>query len=225
MAKSDNVAMSIGELISSEGWRNGHRLPTERQLCERFGTARNTVRRALLLLEREQRIIRHSGRGCFVLDATDDVAGGNFNGDVAKAGLTDILELRLIVEPQAAGIAAIRATASDLAEIERSAARIVTSPDLPAREQSDAYFHEAIFKATRNPLLLSLCEAINKVRDQAEWLENKHKILSRERRDIYDEQHARIVSGIKRRSAEEARVAMRSHLETLERDLLGRYLS
>jgi DNA-binding FadR family transcriptional regulator len=227
MAKSESLAMSIDQLITTEGWRAGQRLPTERQLSERYGTARNTIRRALLILEREQRVVRRSGRGCFVADvAPGGLTGvGDFLRDMAKAGLADIMELRLIVEPHAAGIAAVRATAADLREIERSAENIVASHDVSERERSDAHFHQAIFKATRNPLLMSLCEAINSVRDQADWMENKRKILSQERRAIYDGQHTLIVSAIKRRSAEDACVAMRTHLETLQRDFLGQYLS
>jgi DNA-binding FadR family transcriptional regulator len=227
MPKADDLAMSIHQLISAEGWRNGQRLPPERELCARFGTARNTVRRALVILEREQRIVRHPGRGCFVTDSAAHGSGevGDFLDGIAKAGPADIMELRLIVEPSAAGIAAVRATAGELDDIERAAGRIVDSQTVPHREQSDAEFHLAIFRATRNPLLVSLCEAINTVRGQTEWMENKRKILSPERRATYDGQHAAIVFALRRRNAEEARAVVRHHLEALRRDLLGEYLS
>ncbi len=226
MPKADDLATSIHQFISAEGFRSGQRLPAERELCERFGTARNTVRRALDILEREQRIVRRSGRGCFVSDDIDaGLPMGDFLGDMSKASPADIMELRLIVEPNAAAIAAVRATAADLDEIARAADRIVASRNVSNREQSDAHFHLAMFKATRNPLLISLCEAINSVRDRTEWVENKRKILSPERMAIYDDQHTAIVTALRSRDPEEARAVVRVHLEALRRDLLGQYLT
>jgi DNA-binding FadR family transcriptional regulator len=226
MPKADDLAISIHQFISSEGLRNGQRLPAERELCARFGTARNTVRRALDILEREQRIVRRSGRGCFVSDDVDrGLPMGDFLGDMSMASPADIMELRLIVEPNAAAIAAVRATAADLDKIARAADRIVASRNVSNREQSDADFHLAVFKATRNPLLISLCEAINSVRDRTEWVENKRKILSAERMSAYDDQHTAIVSALRNRDPEEARTVVRVHLEALRRDLLGQYLT
>jgi DNA-binding FadR family transcriptional regulator len=228
MPKADELAISLGRMIDAQAWRAGHRLPPERALCEQFSSARNTVRRALGILERDRRIVRRSGRGCFVLENTSDAgfaAIGDFIGHVATAGPADIMELRLIVEPVAAGIAAVRATLGELDEIEQAAERIARSPDIATREESDAAFHLAIFRATRNPLLVSLCEAINTVRDRAEWIENKRQILTPERKAIYDGQHAAIAAALRRRKADDASAAVRDHLDALRRDLLGQYLS
>src|SRR5215207_172397 len=52
--------------IAIARWKPGDRLPTERELAERFSIGRNTVRRTLMSLEREGTIVRHVGRGTFI---------------------------------------------------------------------------------------------------------------------------------------------------------------
>ncbi|MGE0714509.1 MAG: FadR/GntR family transcriptional regulator [Alphaproteobacteria bacterium] len=222
--RAHDLAASLSRMIETSVWNGGQRLPPERELCETFGTARNTVRRALELLEHSRLIVRRPGRGCFVSGAPGPApAAADFLGNVLKASPADILELRFIVEPAVAALAAALATADDLERIRAACAAIETSGSVDEREARDAEFHLALFRATRNPLLVSLCEAINLVRDRTEWVSLKERTLSPERRGQYDAQHAAIVAAIGRRSADEARHAAQEHLNALRRDLLGAY--
>lgn len=224
MPKAYEVAAHMVRLIDASVWSGGQRLPPERELCEQFGSARNTVRNALKMLERENRVVRQPGRGSVVsMDQGSDGSGksGDFLGDLSKASPADILELRLIVEPAAAALAAARATTDDLAEIERACVRSVAAKTFAERERWDAEFHLALFRGTRNPLLTSLCESINTVRDRSEWRDLKQQVLSQERRQKYDGQHAAVVSAITRRNGEEARSLLREHINSLCQDLLS----
>jgi DNA-binding FadR family transcriptional regulator len=222
MPKASDLAKNFSRLIDDRVWQEGQRLPAERALCVQFGTARNTVRKALIHLEREARIVRREGRGFFVSSVLP-MPSTDFLADVSRASPTDIMELRLIVEPAVTAIATLRATTDDIDHIERAAQNIEAATCLKEREDADADFHLSLFSATRNPLLVSLCNAINGVRDQAQWFERKRQVLTSERQDIYNRQHREIASAVRRRSADEAKAAMRGHLESLRRDLLGQY--
>jgi DNA-binding FadR family transcriptional regulator len=226
--RAHDVAAEITRLIDKEVWLAGQRLPTERALCAQFGSARLTLRRALDIVAQNNRIVRHKGRGCYVRSRSDGVArlgAVDFLRDLSEASPGDIMELRLILEPAAAAIAVVRATSEDLAAIERACSLIPGAATLEEREQADAAFHFALFKAARNPLLVSLCASINAARNAAEWTRSKSQILTPERQKLYDLQHSAILDALLRRDVEAASAVTREHLDTLRKDLWGgRYL-
>jgi GntR family transcriptional regulator, uxu operon transcriptional repressor len=224
--RAQDVANEINRLIDNQVWSAGQRLPPERRLCEQFGSARLTLRRALDLVAQSERIIRHEGRGCYVRSDLGEAAaalscGAAFLKDLSRASPADLMELRLIVEPAAASLAAIRATSEDLIKIERACNRITEVTSFPGREQADADFHLALFEAARNPLLTALCRSINEVRDGEAWIRKKSEILTPERCESYDRQHAAIVAALLGRDVEATTVAVREHLGTLRKDLWG----
>jgi DNA-binding FadR family transcriptional regulator len=226
LATAQDVADQINRLIDNQVWLAGQKLPPERTLCEQFGSARLTLRRALDLVAQSERIVRHAGRGCYVRGdlggASDALArGAVFLRDLARSSPADLMELRLIVEPAAASLAAVRATREDLGRIEQACGRVAEVDTFPGREQADADFHLALFEAARNPVLISLCKSINEVRDGDAWTTQKRKILTPERCRTYDGQHAAIVSALLHRDVEGAAVAVREHLGTLRADLWG----
>jgi DNA-binding FadR family transcriptional regulator len=223
MANAQELVLNLVEMIESRTLRQGQRLPSERELCERFGSARNTVRRALSILEDERRVVRKPGRGGYVVDESRAIAGPA-PASGAEAGPADIMELRLIAEPSAAAIAAVRASSADLDAIERAAMQIAASKTIAERENNDAEFHLAVFRATRNPMLVALCLSINSVRENEAWVDNKQRILSEQRQCEFDAQHFAIVAALRRRNPDEAHSAMRAHIDRLRRELLGDFL-
>jgi DNA-binding FadR family transcriptional regulator len=225
--RAQNVADQINRLIDNQVWLAGQKLPPERRLCEQFGSARLTLRRALDLVAQTERIVRHSGRGCYVSGDPDGATiapgggGAALLKDLARSSPADLMELRLIVEPAAASLAAVRATREDLVKIERACGRVAGTERFPDREQADADFHLAVFEAARNPVLISLCKSINEVRDGDAWTKQKRKILTPERCQTYDRQHAAIVSALLRRDVDGVAAAVREHLGTLRADFWG----
>jgi DNA-binding FadR family transcriptional regulator len=222
--KAQDVAAEITRMIDGEVWPAGHRLPPERDLCAQFGSARLTLRKALNMVAQNNRIVRRKGRGCYVRGKSDVLAGlggVDFLRGLSDASPSDIMELRLIVEPAAAAIAVVRATSEDLAAIERACHLIPGAATFEEREQADADFHLALFKAARNPLLISLCRSINAARDTAEWTNSKSRMLTPEHQQIYDQQHSAILDALVRRDVEAAPAVVRDHLNTLRKDLWG----
>lgn len=205
--------MDDGELVA------GSRLPPERDLAEAYGLARNTVRRALRALEDQGRLVRHVGRGTFVAGAPKSAAG--MSGIMRDASPTDVMEVRLIIEPHVAALAATRATADDLHEIELAYRSSLSAKGIAEFEHWDGLLHQAVFRAARNVLLLDYCRAINTVRNQPQWYRLKQRSVTPELRTIYDAQHGDLFRALKERDPDAARAAMLSHLVKVRDNLLA----
>ncbi len=226
MRRARDVAAEINRMIDMRIWPAGQKLPADRELCKQFGAARLTLRRALDLVEQDERIVRRDRRGRYVrddlsYDDDDPASGALFLNDLSKASPADLMELRIILEPTAASLATVRATSEDLDQILAICERVQGSIALADREQFDADFHLAIVNAARNPLLTALCQSVNEVRGGDEWIRKKAAILSPEKRAFYDLQHASIVASMHARDPEAATSATREHLISLRKDLWG----
>ncbi|MFO1058841.1 MAG: FCD domain-containing protein [Dongiaceae bacterium] len=213
---AEHVTADILRRIDSGEWPDGFRVPPERELAATYGIARNTVRRALLALD--GRLVRIVGRGTYVRGGADGPAGAE---RLKQASPADLMEVRLIIEPQAAALAARRATAEELAAIEGLLARSLAARGVAAFETWDAALHLAIFRATKNALLIDYCEAINAARHQPHWHRLKQKSATEERRRQYDADHAAIVAALLRRDAEAARRLQHRHLSRVSTNLFA----
>lgn len=214
-----DLAAELDRMIDAGVWRQGQRLPPERALSMQFGMARNTVRRALKQLEDAGRLDRHVGRGTFV--AATGNGGGRVAGRMDHASPAELMEVRLIFEPQAAVIAAGRASAEDLRAIEDAYRHSAAAQGNAEFEEWDALFHLAIVKATHNSLIVDYCEAINEARRQPQWNRLKQRSTTPESRALYDRQHGAIVAALRDRDADGARAALQIHLAAVRDRLLG----
>jgi DNA-binding FadR family transcriptional regulator len=204
-------AISDGEL------RPGGRLPTERSLAETLGVARTAVRRALSSMEQEGRIIRHVGRGTFLADAT----GGGGGGTALMTSPAEIMDTRLIFEPEIAFHAAHSATPTDLGRIENAMRRGNAASTYAEFEGWDSSFHRAITASVHNGLLLHTFDAMNTARDLPVWGTSKLRAATADRRRAYEAEHEALFAALTDRDAAGARALMREHLESVRRNLLN----
>lgn len=215
------LAFIEGE-ISTGAWKPGERLPAERELVERFGLARNTLRKILDRLETKGVITRHVGRGTFVAElSADHPSSDELVRKIHRASPAEVMDIRLMLEPQSCELAAARATASDFAEMERCLRECETAKSVAAFEMWDGRLHQRIIAAARNQLLADIYDAINGVRRTAQWGKLKERSLTVERRAIYQEQHRRIVGALRQRDGEAARADIRDHLLSVRESLGG----
>lgn len=218
--KADIVEARLRRLLDSGRYPLGSRLPAERALAQELGVSRALLRTTLERLEAEGRLWRHVGQGTFV-------GGRPIRGRAELAlvgGLTspaEVMEVRLVIEPHAARLAAIRATGDDILHLRHCFDKSVGAPNYANYARWDATLHRAIAEAARNALLLSLFDAVSTVRQQPAWSRLWQRALTEERKAIYRRQHKSIVDAVAARDAATATEAMRAHLLTVERFLLA----
>ena len=218
--KSREVETLLRERIGSGRWRGSEAFPTERELAEELGVARNTLRTALLSLQEEGLISRHVGRGTVIKSQpTPDLIGimQRFAGTSPR----DIMNMRLIIEPQAAAAAAASASEADIASIREAHQMALASSAMEAFEKWDMEFHKRIFASTRNEFLNSLHDMLVVIRSRQPMVEIRRRNFSEERRQAYCAQHDAVFRALLLRNGAEASEAMRKHLLARSDNLFG----
>jgi len=165
---SDEIVHQIREALLSGKVQSGDRLPTERQLAEQFGASRASVREALRGLEQEGviRIKKGVSGGVFVATIDHQLVARPMETlfRLKKVSIHEIAEARLIFEPEAARLAAQRATPEDLKEL----AEVIQHMAEAVRKGKtfasyDLMFHKLIARAARNPVLQMVSESMLEV--------------------------------------------------------------
>jgi len=226
--RAANAVSAIVERIEANiadgTWGPGSRLPTERELEEEFGVARNTLRKGLKRMEDDGKIVRHVGRGSFVAEAREAEPNSdaqNLLNRVIGSSPAEVMEVRLVLEPWAASLAATRATVGDIAQMRHCLASAEAAADVPEFEIWDGKLHECIIASAKNELLAGLYEAINMARHQPEWMKLKQRTVTPERRATYQAQHSEIVEAFGERDAERTAELIRAHLLAVRMALVG----
>lgn len=216
---SQNVLDQILVEIREGRIKPGERLPSERELMEAFAVGRSTVREALRGLVTLGLVTNRQGRGAIVTtQAASPFTSLRRNVDLEqlnKRALLDLLEVREALEGTAAELAARRATAADVAEIERQhkmVEREVRAQRIYFRQ--NALFHKAIATAAHNPVLAeSVNLVVGQVREYRERLMREAPLMPQ--RDV--KEHLAILSAIRRRDPDGAREAMIAHIRSYAR--------
>ncbi len=214
----EQIVQQIEESVLNGSLKPGDQLPAERELAQRLGVSRTAVREAVKTLREKGLVEAYSGRGTFITNGTSQAARQSFDLMVKvgqQEGSPHLAELRLILEPGIAALAAVRAKEEDVAGMRDAVAVMDRSQKDPgAYIEADLDFHLALAEAAANPLILSLIDSIvGLLREQ------RIKIFNVEggpQRGQFH--HKRILEAVERHDAEMARSAMRAHLEQVRQD-------
>ncbi len=217
----EDLLNRLNTLLDSERYPAQSRLPPERELAAELNTTRTTLRQALAVLEAEGKIWRHVGQGTFV-GRRGPTHAPAVSPLVHSAAPADIMETRLIIEPKAAALAALRATAGDIAHLRRCLDKGCAASDLKTYELWDGMLHEAVAEASHSTVLAGILRALTALREEKLWGRLKEASLTPERQEVYNTQHAHCVEAIANRDMTGAEAAMRNHLNTVQVDLFGR---
>jgi len=192
----------------------GDRLPPERDLCERFGVSRVTVREALRMLESAGLVeIRVGARGGAFVTAPSSNRVGEGLADLLTLSVisaADVTEVRLILEVGIVPLVCERATEDDLAKLEKICERAevaVRSGDYTMDMSLE--FHTAVAQATHNPALEMLVESF---RGPILMSLKEAKEIAPEMGGLGSQEHERFVQAVRRRDADGATSIMREHL-------------
>jgi GntR family transcriptional repressor for pyruvate dehydrogenase complex len=215
----EEVVSQIHELIKEGRFRAGDQLPSERELAETFKVSRTSVREALRALETQGLIISRTGMGNFIANLPIEslVAPLAKLLTDGKDALADIFELRKLIEPQIAALAAERASAKD---IERMKGLLEKQREQVERGgtgvEADSELHFAIGQATQNHAIERLVSGLLEVLSHS----REESLQTAGRRQASIDSHRAIVAAIERHDHARAREAMRFHIEQVEHNVL-----
>jgi GntR family transcriptional repressor for pyruvate dehydrogenase complex len=214
----EQIVQQIEESILKGTLKPGDQLPAERDLAQRFGVSRTAVREAVKAMREKGLVEAYSGRGTFITDGTSRVIRQSFDLMVKigqPEGSTHLAEVRAILEPEIAALAATRSQESDLATMREAVAVMERAgQDADAYIEADLDFHLALAEAAANPLILALIDSIvGLLREQR--LRIFEVPGGPERGQVH---HKRILEAMEKRDADKAREAMRAHLEQVRQD-------
>lgn len=214
---SAEVAAHLEHLVASGTLTPGERLPSERDLAASLAVSRATVREALAELESKHLIERRQGKGSIVVDRGTTSAELRDGMSTLDVELHNVTELRELVEPRIAALAARRAADSNLMQLEDVLAR--SSEHLSAEEslRLDRAFHELLAHAAQNPLLVALSGMTD------EWTVSLRgrSHATRQSRRTSVEGHREILAAVAAGDEEGAARAMAAHLRDVQA-IIGR---
>ncbi len=220
---SAEVRQRLAEAIHSGVLAPGTPLPAERVLCQEFGVARTSVREAIQGLVIAGYLERRGNRSV-VAEQLPEV---NFAGDDRKALVRQLFEVRQVIEPAIAELAAKRATDAERADIAALAAR--RTRDLEEFRRIDRTFHALLARACGNPLLNEVhAKALASLFGSGEFASLLYAEVNRveviEIIETSTEAHAAIADAVAKGHPRKAHAAVVAHLDDVERRMVERLL-
>jgi GntR family transcriptional repressor for pyruvate dehydrogenase complex len=216
----EEVFSQIRELIKDGRFKARDQLPSERELAETFKVSRTSVREALRALESQGLIVSRTGMGNFVVDLPVESLVGPLARLLIdeKKALADVFEMRKLIEPHIAALAAQRATRNDVAQLKRIVAKQIdaVSSGMTGVE-ADAEFHFTIGRATRNQALQKLVSGLMELLSRS----REDSLQTELRRNRSVDAHRRIIAAIERHDKNRARGEMLRHIEQVEESVAG----
>lgn len=224
---SATLVTKLREEIGSERLKVGGRFPTDAEIAKAFGVSRTVVREAVSALRAEGLVSTQRGRGSIVASRLPTHRFGISQEEINS--LDDILrvsEFRSALESEAARLAAIRRTESDLEEIHTSLSRVEAAIERGEDAiEEDIDLHLSIARASHNdyfPRLIGSYRSIFIARRRVRSGLNEPHLLKKYL-DIVQTQHRQIVEAIKDQDPDAAAAVMRRHLDgSRYRDLLDK---
>jgi GntR family transcriptional repressor for pyruvate dehydrogenase complex len=214
----EQIVQQIEESIRKGELSEGSQLPAERDLARQFGVSRTAVREAIKALQEKGLVDAFPGRGTFVTNGTSNSMRRSLDRIIKSGepeGWAYLVEIREILEPEIAALAALRADDQDLAAMQEA----VEVMDNAARDsdafiEADLDFHLALAEAAANPIVLSLIDSIVGLLREQRLL--TFRVEGGPERGQHH--HKRILEAVQRRDSQAARAAMQAHLSQVRED-------
>lgn len=210
----------IGNLLKKEilqgKYKVGAKLPTERDISERFSVSRTIVREAMVMLEVEKLVEVKKGSGVYVIQPPNLVEKESIT-EYRDVGPFELLQARQLLESGIAEFAAQQATKQDILRLKE----ILNEEKILVKQNLDDYsadkkFHLAIAEITGNDVLIRLQEQLWEYRsNSAMWVQLHTRILQNDLHHLWIKDHEAILNAIQKKNPVLARKAMWQHLENV----------
>jgi GntR family transcriptional repressor for pyruvate dehydrogenase complex len=210
---ADICRKMVGQLLRGS-WGEGERIPAERELCQKLGVGRASLREALKALEIMGMIETRLGDGTYVCKRSEFFSRPLLwaIASSSEADARELIEARTLIEVELAGLAADHANAEDLAEIAKYVGLMESTKKKPEEfVQADVNFHLAIGRAACNSILMNALHLIRNLLQQ--WILSAVAV-----KGVPDKacaQHKRVLLAIRKGDSSAARKEMRNHLRSM----------
>lgn len=207
------VMEQIKDIVIKGKLKSGDKLPSERELCDKLQVSRSSIREALKALQTLGLIESRHGEGNFI--------NQNFRNSLLEplsivflllgSNSENVYELRKIIEPEAAALAARNITESQLTELADIMESLNNTSDAELCASLDKKFHYIVAQASGNPLIATIMFSISSLIEK--YIENsKIHMLNK---TIVKTQHQEIWKALKLHDAEATAAAVKKHLELI----------
>lgn len=211
----EGVAQQLQRFIADGALKPGDMLPPERELAERFGVSRSSLRDAIRTLELAGLVVPKQGEGTVVADVSADALVAPIASVLVRKRelIAELLDVRKILEPALAARAALNATPEDVARLEELL-RLQREKALRGESwvEEDAEFHYTLARAARNGVVLKVLDVLMDL--LRETRARTLQVEGRLQRSLAG--HRRVLEAVKRRDADAAEQAVRQHIEEIE---------
>lgn len=215
------VADEIAAAIRAGDLAPGAKMPADKDLVERLGVSRTTVREAMIALELMGYVVTRFGAGAFVAETPPEAP----SEPPAQPGFYELVEARYRIEPEIAAAAAPFMGTADLAHL-RGLVAGMADPALALSEveRLDRDFHVTIARATGNSVFVGIVEEFWRARRRfPEWTRANNRRDAADVARFYEAEHLAILDAFAAADAEAARRAMRVHCRNSGQPLLDRW--
>lgn len=212
---SSVVAKDLQDMIRREKLKPGERIPTEAELCVRYGVSRTVIREAIIRLRADGILVARQGIGVFVGEGRASRFEVDWRAIRTLPKTIMLMELRMAVEAEAAALCATRRTKADATHIRQLMEKVDARHQDPKSTAVlyDYRFHLAIAKAAKNPHIFQFLSfmapvVMPRVKLSAIVDEGAKEAYYR----MIHQEHERIVVAIETSDEVAARECMRAHI-------------
>lgn len=219
----EQVCQLIESQIISGELRVGDKLPTEKELSELYQVSRTVIREAIKTLKEKGWVETHVAKGTFVVHNVAKGVESSFGVAVRmkpEERFNNLIQVRLILEPEIAALAATSASLEEIAHMRKAVARMEKAlrenDNLDAFLKADFNFHMAMAKSTGNDLIpLIIAPVVNLMRDIQRY--HLSSVIGGNQRS--QRNHNRIMEAIERHDPGAARSSMYEHIIQVRDDI------
>lgn len=209
-----SVAERIAALIDEGAYPPGTRLPGERELAEKLGVSRVTIREAEIALQALGRLEIKTGSGVYVSENRPTDLGA-----LPKASAFEVTEARLLVESEAAALAAMHISDEGIERLGALIDQMRTGGEDAANE-ADEQFHLTIAEASHNAALLHTVKSLWRLREELPEVKATYEAVCVHDAASRTDEHRAVFEALKARDPAAARTAMREHFQRLIESML-----
>lgn len=217
----EKIVQQMRTMIQDGYLSPGDRLPPERELAKHLGCSRTSLREACRVLESEGVIISKPGGGRYIQQITDELNLSKLYSSIdllEKTAIFQFIEARETLEAEIAYLAAKRATAENIKNLDRISKQMKCEFSSNAEAiTADAHFHVALAEATQNFVYVSMIKLNLNMYRQV----RKQTLKIPYRTEEAFAEHTEILEAVKRSDADGAKQAMLAHLQKLKQHVLN----